>query len=112
MQASAPNADSTRAWKVGMHRRPAFNEAYAAKIKGLFRLKCDAEIAQSVNGFRHQPFAASFVDGRPGDARHADLEALFARSARTPDVEQPRLFRGVQRACWTFVWAYCAAIVM
>src|SRR5216684_9165919 len=80
MQATAPNADSTRAWKIGLHRRPAFDETYAPKIEGLFRLKCDAEIAQSVNGFRHQPFAASFVDGRPGDIRHGDVEALLTRS--------------------------------
>src|SRR5437016_6004205 len=79
MQASAPDADPTCARKVGLHRRPAFDETYAPKIEGLFRLKCDAEIAQSVNGFRHQPFAASLVYGRPCDIRHSDVKAFLTR---------------------------------
>src|SRR5258708_2962506 len=80
MQASAPDADPTCARKVGLHRCSAFDETYPAKIEGLFRLKCDAEIAQSANGFRHQPFAASLVYGRPGDVGHGDVEALLTRS--------------------------------
>src|SRR5260370_31036166 len=77
MQASAPDADATCARKVGLHRRPAFDETYPAKIEGLFRLKRDAEIAQSVNGFRHQPFAASLVDAWPRDVGHCDVKTLL-----------------------------------
>src|SRR5258706_4980219 len=79
MQARAPDADPTCARKVGRDRRPSFHETYSAKIEGLFRLKRDAKIAQSVNRFRHQTFAASLVDGRPRDVGHSNVEALLTR---------------------------------
>ena len=80
MQRGSPNAQSDAVGKLRLYRRPTFDESNAPKGIRLVQTYLDTQPAECRHGVRHQAFATSLIDGRPGVVGYGDPEAFLASS--------------------------------
>ena len=82
MQHRAPHAQGISFRKRRREGNVAIHKAYAAKGLRFAGVQHYPQIAQCGQAIGHQPFAASFIDGRTRTIRECDTQSFAARGDR------------------------------
>jgi hypothetical protein len=79
MQSGTADADAAATGKVGGDAGLVGGESDAGEFRAVMRFEMDAELDKGAVGFRHQAFAAGFVDGRAESVGDEDVGAALAQ---------------------------------
>jgi hypothetical protein len=80
VQLNAPDAHARSFRKTGLDGSPCTEKTDAAQREALFDAGRDSEMVQGGQRFGHQPFAASFIDGRLRGVSDRNFKTLESRS--------------------------------